>query len=327
MISSPTPSRLMAAASAILVLTGVVVLFFSQSTVESRAGLVPAPKKKKVLLIGIDGCRSDALQVADAPRLRALAAAGTVTWDAVAGGELHGPTQQPTVSGPGWSSVLCGVSMDKHRIFDNKFIGNQLDRYPHFFRRLKEARPALLEGQASTWAPLENIILWQSASKFVDWHFLSLTGTHKEKDADAAAAAVTWLREASPDVLFIHFDSVDEAGHATGFIPSNPNYLAAIHDVDTHTGELLDAIRARPDFANEDWLTIVVTDHGGNGTSHGGQSPGERRIFLIASGGTWPKGRVSQDSPRHSAVPAMIASFLDITVPDAWGWEPGWAVK
>ncbi|HEX2749744.1 MAG TPA: alkaline phosphatase family protein [Verrucomicrobiales bacterium] len=327
MISSPSHSRLVTAASAVLVLAGVVALFFSQSTVESRAGLVTAPKKKKVLLIGIDGCRSDALQAADAPRLKALAAEGTVTWNAVAGGELNGPTQQPTVSGPGWSSILCGVCMDKHRIFDNKFIGHQLERYPHFFRRLKEARPALLEGQASTWAPLENIILWQSAADFVDWHFLSLVGTHKMKDAQAADAAVKWLRDASPDVLFIHFDSVDEAGHATGFTPANPEYLAAIHDVDTHAGELMDAIRTRQDYPNEDWLTIVVTDHGGNGTSHGGQSPGERRIFLIASGGPWPKGRVSEDTPRQSAVPSMIASFLDISVPDAWGWEPAWSVK
>ncbi len=323
---TPSPAgRLAAAVSAFLLLATVSVLFFLHAG-ESRHASAPA-KHRRVLLIGIDGCRSDALRIADTPRLKALAAAGTVTWDAVAGGEQNGPTQQPTVSGPGWSSILCGVSMDKHRVFDNKFIGNQLAIYPHFFRRLKEARPSLVTGQATTWAPLERIILGQTAADFVDWHFLAENGSTKENDSLAVKEATEWLGKASPDVLFVHFDGVDAAGHATGFSPENPVYLSAIHDIDGYTGRLLDAVRARPEYDREEWLTLVVTDHGGNGTSHGGQTSGERRIFLIAHGGEWSQGRVSLDTPRHTVVPSIIANFLGIDIPPAWGWEPGWRPK
>jgi len=69
---------------------------------------------RHVLILGVDGCRSDALQAADAPNLKALAASGTVTYTAYAGGVLGTPAQQPTVSAPGWASDLTGVWVDKH---------------------------------------------------------------------------------------------------------------------------------------------------------------------------------------------------------------------
>ena len=48
----------------------------------------PAPSKTKhALVIGLDGVRVDALEEADTPVIDTLIAAGTVTYDAFAGGE------------------------------------------------------------------------------------------------------------------------------------------------------------------------------------------------------------------------------------------------
>ncbi len=71
--------------------------------------------------------------------------------------------------------------------------------------------------------------------------------------------------------MFLHYSQVDGAGRAVAS-PSDPVYLASIGKVDALVGQVLDAVRQRPQFAEEDWLTIMVTDHGGNGTAHGGQT-------------------------------------------------------
>ena len=85
---------------------------------------------------------------------------------------------------------------------------------------------------------------------------------------------VQYLAAANPDVVMVHLDQVDGAGHSSGYSPTVPAYLRAIEVVDGIVGDLLVAVNARSNIEQEDWLVIVTTDHGGNGTSHGGQSEG-----------------------------------------------------
>jgi len=104
---------------------------------------------KHALVIGIDGCRSDALQAARAPNIKSLIENGTVCYRVYAGGTLGTKTQQKTVSGPGWASILTGVWADKHRIPDNEFANPNLKQrvdgqnvgFPHFFTRIKQSCP------------------------------------------------------------------------------------------------------------------------------------------------------------------------------------------
>ena len=44
------------------------------------------------------------------------------------------------------------------------------------------------------------------------------------------------------------------------------------------------AMAARPTFANEDWLVIITSDHGGLGTGHSGGLPPQRTIPFIVAG-------------------------------------------
>ncbi|HET6415506.1 MAG TPA: hypothetical protein VFG22_04370, partial [Polyangiales bacterium] len=67
------------------------------------------------------------LQQASTPVLDDLVANGAVTYDAFAGGEPGTPTEQATFSGPGWSSILTGVWVDKHGVTDNSFDGARFD--------------------------------------------------------------------------------------------------------------------------------------------------------------------------------------------------------
>ena len=234
---------------------------------------------KKVLLIGIDGVRPDALVAANTPNMDVLMANGSYTFDAMNDGI--------TISGPGWGSLLNGVWPDKHGVVDNTFIGYDILNYPHLFTRIEQFNPDLYTLSICQWSPI-NIFLASTAADVivnVDDHT-----SHVE------AEAISRLSTEDPDVTFLHFDDVDHAGHGSGFTPSNPNYTGANEPVDAAIGNILNAVYNRPDYANENWAIIVSTDHGGIGTSHGGNAFVERNIFMIVSGDSIPNQQIFADS-------------------------------
>jgi len=79
-------------------------------------------RQKKVLVIGIDGCRPDALLAARIPHLEKLMKQGSYSYKAQTG--------DITISGPGWSSLLTGVWRQKHGVQDNKLDGANFDDSP-----------------------------------------------------------------------------------------------------------------------------------------------------------------------------------------------------
>ncbi len=286
---------------------------FAGPTIQSQG-----TQSRHVLLIGIDGVRSDALQAANTPALDGLIASGAVTWDAFAGGPggAGNPSQQATSSGPGWASMLTGVWVDKHGVGSNgAFASGNFSTYPHFFARIRSAHPNAYLASVVQWHPInQNMLLpYPGLASFAA----------QVPDAGTAVrdAAVLQLSSQDPEVLFLHFDDVDHAGHGFGFSVQVPEYLAAIEETDANIASVLAAIGARPNVANEDWLVVVSTDHGGSGTGHGGQSAGERRIFVIASGGEVVQGTF-QPGPGHTVVPSTVLKHLQIPVDPIWGLEP-----
>lgn len=227
-----------------------------------------ASQQRKVLVIGWDGVRSDALQQANTPNLDALIAEGLFTYDAWHLGI--------TVSGPSWSTIMTGVWWNKHGVFSNAYTGSRYNKYPYFPTRAKELLPNLKCVQITEWAPMSDNV-------YNDGWDLKL----KTPDGDGAATeavAIQQLQDPDLDVMFVYFDAVDLAGHASGFDPNNPSYMQAIENNDLHTGNIVTALKNRPNYENENWLVLVITDHGGRGTGHGGISYEERHIWWVASG-------------------------------------------
>jgi hypothetical protein len=278
---------------------------------------------KRVLIVGIDGLRPDALIAANTPNIDALISDGVVTHHAFAGGTLGTATQQSTLSGPGWGSIAIGVWTDKHKIVDNGFSGYKktvATNYPHFFQRIKTAKPNAYVSSIVSWAAIEDYIVARVASS-VNYHVKGVGASYPDRDLNVKNLAVAHLAAANPDVLFLHFDQVDGAGHSTGFSATNPTYLSAIQTVDAHIGAVMAAIQARPQAAQEDWLVVLTTDHGGTASGgHGGQSTDERTISLLVSGGIVNAPHLSTDAPGHTAVPPTVMKFLGLPVNGSWGW-------
>ena len=281
-------------------------------------GDIGPSKAKHVLLIGIDGIRVDTLQEAATPEIDGLVADGAVTYDAFAGGELGEVTEQPTFSGPGWSSILTGVWIDKHGVMFNVFDDANFDEYPHFFARVREMNPDVYLSSFVTWAPINESIL---PSGGADAQFSPDVVDSAEGDLAVTAAVVEHLGAETPDVLFVHLDEVDHQGHVSGYSTRVPEYMSAIETVDGQVGEMLAAMRGRDTYDVEDWLVIVTTDHGGEGVGHGGQSDAERTISLIVSGESVLDGQTILPGPGHTAVPPTVMQHLGLAVDPAWGWE------
>ena len=229
-----------------------------------------AQAERKVLIIGIDGTRSDALQAANTPNIDALIANGFYSPDAL--------SNDITISGPAWSSILTGVWSDKHLVTGNGFSQDDFDTYPTLFTHLENYDPSLNTASICHWSPINNNII-QGAADF---------SLNVSTDAQLSAETVNYLTNEDPDCMFIHFDEVDGAGHGNGFSVNVPQYINAIENVDQLIGPILTAIQNRPNYANEDWLYLLTTDHGGFGTSHGGTTIDEERVFFIASGDNVP---------------------------------------
>jgi hypothetical protein len=66
---------------------------------------------------------------------------------------------------------------------------------------------------------------------------------------------------------------------------------------------------------------LATTDHGGRGTSHGGQSPEERTIWMLASGGKAPRGAIESAAVAQTAIPATIFAHLGVPAKPEWGWN------
>lgn len=271
---------------------------------------------KHVLILGIDGCRPDALHQAKAPALQKLLKTGAYAHKT----KILGPrkTKSNTVSGPGWSSLMTGVWADKHGVNDNSFQGRNYRRYPHFFELLKKSRPQCFTVSIASWAPIPDHLV-----SYADLNVkVSIKKGYHNADEEATKRAIQLLTKRNPQAFFLYYGNLDETGHSSGFHPTNPKYMKALETIDSQIGRVLTALRARPAFDFEDWLIIVCTDHGGYKKGHGGghKNPEINEVFLILNGPSVKKGRIPQASSLVD-VPATALHHLGVSLKKSWGLD------
>jgi hypothetical protein len=259
-------------------------LFLSAALIPAGSGTAGA---NKVLIFGLDGTKPEALTAAVTPHLDSLMAAGTWSLDAL--------NKPPTLSAPGWASILTGVWNDKHGVLDDSYTGGHFDRYPCFFTRMKAFDPSLRA------ASIVRVGLINSA--IVTDADYAATGS---SDDEVARLAAEYLASNDPDAMFVHFKDTDYAGHRGGYTLSNPEYIGAIEAADRYVGDILSAVRRRPGAAGENWLSLIVADHGARSDGHGGNSLAERNVFFIGSGGGMPEAAIPRT---RTAVPAPARSL------------------
>jgi hypothetical protein len=275
--------------------------------------VVCAQTQKKCLVIGIDGLRPDALAVANAPNLHAL----------IQGAAYSADTQceDLTFSGPNWSAILHGIHRDKSRVTTNDYSGNVLANYPDFLARLEAHRPQWNTARLSTWDAL---------------HYNQPTGADinifrnytQDGDARITQDAMQLMFGSHPnhpgvdiDVMFIYYADVDVAGHTYGFHPSRTGYIREIENTDLLIGWVLAAMRNRPNFAHEEWLIVITSDHGGaiDGSHHGNTPEKRTTLFIVKGPGVIPGTPFPQ--PKTVDVSKTVLTYMGVPINPAWGLD------
>ena len=232
--------------------------------------------QNKVLIIGIDGCRPDALLEANTNNLDDLWKNGAYTFNA--------KTDGLSWSGVCWTGMLTGVWKEKHKVYSNEYKNPNTEEYPHFFRRVKEEKPNLKTYSIVNWEPVHKILQDGDATKMI----------HRYTDGMVTSKASRTLKNKDVDVMFIHLDNVDHAGHKYGYAIDNKKYIKAIEETDKRVGKIIKALKKRDNYNKENWLILVSTDHGGSGFGHGEDIPEHTTTFYIASGKDVNKGEIKK---------------------------------
>lgn len=248
--------------------------------------------KRHVLILGLDGLRwSIAAEPGVGPALQKLAEQGT--W--------HNMTMEvPTISGPGWSSILTGTTHAEHGVRDNSLVGGRLWNHPDVLSKAFYQDQSTRTFAAAGWPVLVDpnglgpVIHPRVEQQKAGLHnVIARDGeTHGYPSVDPEIRDITLakLRADAFDAGFVYFCTVDDAGHIWGLM--DDNYRRAISDVDAHVDSITTAVAQRAQDTGEDWLVIVTTDHGHiDEGGHGGDSPEEREAWVIS----WsPTGVVPQ---------------------------------
>lgn len=231
-----------------------------------------------VVVFGIDGVRYDALCAARTPYLDGIGAAGFLS-------PLWVDEAAPSMSGPGWVTIATGVLAPRHGVYRNQLHGHRIDRYPDFLSRVRAA--GLATYAASDWPPM--LTPADGGPIFLGGGYCPVD-VDPDVDPDAWANAEDLIAADAAAVLggddiaaaFVYLGAPDVVAHQFGVCPA---YRESIELADSRIGLVLNAIRARPSYLDEEWTVLAVTDHGHlDEGGHGGDSAAERTAWLAACG-------------------------------------------
>lgn len=223
---------------------------------------------RKVLIIGIDGVRSEAMTEDISPFLYEFSNRPTTYFTD------RNLVERLTFSGPNWSSLLTGVHFCKHKVFDNKYSNNELSVFPHFFNYIERANSSIVTASIVNWIPINQY----SAIAHADH-----APTNQITDQEVFEQAQELLQNQTPidpDVLFLHFDELDGAGHEFGYHPDVTEYANTLNTIDGYIQQIVATIETKRSNG-EDWIIFVVSDHGGDGKGHGGGFDNEHIKYTI----------------------------------------------
>ncbi len=262
-------------------------------------------KYSHIVVIGVDGA-GNWFKDADTPNFDEIFKNGAITYNAL--------SSKPTISAECWGSMLIGVGPEVHKLTNNKvsILPYPIwSKHPTVFRRIRKAYPKAELGSYCDWNPINKGIVEMRL------------GVNKQtaRDKELTPLICDYISQKKPDFLFIHFDSVDGAGHGNGY--GTENHIKAINEVDKLIGDVYSAVESAGIL--EDTLFMVIADHGGtnneNGKgTHGGWTDEEKYVTFAATGKGINKTEIAEMNIRDLAAIILYAMGIEAPEFDEKGW-------
>ncbi|HAF61400.1 MAG TPA: hypothetical protein DCK95_03630 [Anaerolineaceae bacterium] len=228
------------------------------------------PLTRRVVIVLVDALREDtAMDVQVMPFLNELRS--QAAW-----ATMH--SQTPSYSAPSWTTILTGAWPD---INDGQSANPPDEDSVRTFTQddiFAAAERAGLHTAVSGFFWFEDML----ANSGVDAGFYT-PGEDDSADRDVMKAAVPWLEEGTYDLMLIHLDQVDYAGHHEGGA-KGAGWQAAAGRVDDMLREIVTTMDLEQD------TLLIFSDHGQiDQGGHGGQEAVTLvEPFLMLGAGTTP---------------------------------------
>ncbi|MHC4981883.1 MAG: LamG-like jellyroll fold domain-containing protein [Planctomycetota bacterium] len=261
----------------------------------------------KLLVVGLDGVRADALINAGSPYVDDLIAGNFGSGTYPCSYAYYAQTIQDSTL---WSTechtaIMSGVTYATH--------GGDWATYPHFIKTMETADSSLNTAFLVMWS---GDLGFPSGADYVkqgnDMTVMNravgiLEGTYSDA---SGYGGTSWAAGTDPDVVFTFFGETDEAGHLWDFNPESSKYLTEVSHDNWHIGQMLAAIENRPNFATENWKIIVVSDHGGQNYTHGAHNPHNETIPFIVAGKDVQQGLMTNSPIQYDGAATAVAHVL-----------------
>ena len=252
---------------------------------------------KHVIVIGVDGAGSF-FNKSETPNIDKIFADGAISYKVL--------TENPSISAQCWGALLHGVTNNVHGLTNAIVAEREFpkdSKYPSFFKVVRENDKDAKLASFSHWNPI-NVGIIENG---IDVH--KYGGVADKAICDAVC---NFVSVGAPKLVFVQFDEVDGAGHSSGY--NTPAHFAKITEIDGYIGKIYEAYEKKGII--DDTLFIVTADHGGNGTSHGGYTDGEKYIMFAAAGKTVEKGTIGDMEIRDTA--SVVLHAFGYEQPETW---------
>jgi predicted AlkP superfamily pyrophosphatase or phosphodiesterase len=303
----------------------VAVLAFCAAIHAPAAQSAQAPGK--AVFIILDGIPADVIERVPTPAIDEIARAGGYARSHV-GGDLGKPTETPTISAPGYMSLITGTWGYKHNVWDND---NQSPnyRYWNLFRIVETVAPKRETAIFSTWLDNRTVLIGEGKPGAGDFRidhavdgFENDTAAFPHDPAERYILAIdervsneaaAYIAEKGPDLSWVYLEYTDSVGHEVG---DGEAFDAAVRKADAMVGRIWQSVRRR-EALGEDWMIVVTTDHGRDavtGKDHGGQTARERTTW-IATNNPHLDARFTSGASAIVDIAPSILQFMGIAAP------------
>lgn len=285
------------------------------------ACLVSFTLQQRVLHIGVDGLLQRCLDKASHVAFDNLKAFGSST--------LKARTAIQTMSGPGWSNILCGMDSEMTGITNNSWeapwilginpditpvTGNETP-IPCIFEHLK--KNGKKTGAIYDWEWFINLTNY-SIKGSLDYDYFCPGNTVEayEKCDDVALDKFKYVVDNGFDYLFVYLGQVDEAGHEFNFC--SDSYINRLTKVDSIISQMFFYLKEKKIF--DSTHILFNTDHGASymTKSHGHQDDDNLLVPWIISGPSILSNYTINSQVKNLDGPATISKIFGISPNPIW---------
>lgn len=239
----------------------IILLFFS---------LWQNASAQRVVILGLDGFSAEAFNKIKHPHIDQLFAQGVIS--------VTTRPVMPSITLPNWTSHLTGTGPEEHGITSNswtltdhplKAIEIDEDGYsPSIFKVLKTAKSKAKTAFYYNWPELINPF----NKKYID----EVSFEENDSYTNNYQKGIDFIikNQQSLTLVFLYSVHTDHAGHANKWM-SAP-YISAVEEADKAIGGFVDQLKKENLF--EKTYFLLITDHGGIESGHGGVSMNEMQV-------------------------------------------------